>query len=95
MAYDTANPPQLLSNPIGGVGLSIWTYTSADASTVVDGSGYITNAGSLGMKTRDVVLVYNTAAGSLTSHTVVTVSSTYPGAANLSDGVTLANANSD
>jgi len=95
MAYDTANPPQLLMCPIGGGGPSIWSYTSADAAATVDTAGYITNAGALGMRVRDIIFVTNTTSFVLTSHGVVTISSTSPGAANLSDGVTLFNANTD
>lgn len=91
MVYSTSQPPQLLMAPVGGVGPAIWLYVSTDDAATVDASGYITNAGALGMKAGDFVFVQDSDdAAKLTSgHTVVTVSSTYPGAANLSNGITL------
>lgn len=54
MAYSTSTPPQLVSQGVGGSG-KIWLYDSADASTVVDGANYISNADDLGMAVGDLV----------------------------------------
>ena len=91
MAYSVTNPPRLLLAGIMNQGPAIWSYSSTDAAADVDASGYITNGGALGMKVGDFVFVQDTDdAALLTSgHTVVTVSSTYPGAVNLSNGITL------
>jgi hypothetical protein len=72
-------------------GPRIWFYKSVDAAATVDASGYITDGGKRGMKVGDFVFVQDTDdAALLTSgHTVVTVSSTYPGAVDLSNGITL------
>ncbi len=91
MAYSTSNPPRLLTSAIMNQGPAIWSYSSTDPASDVDASGYITNGGALGMKVGDLVLVQDTDDAALitTGHTVVTVSSTYPGAVNLSNGITL------
>lgn len=91
MAYVTTNPPKLLLGAFNGAGPSIWSYSSTDNAAAVDASGYITNGGALGMKVGDVVISIDTDdTNSLASmHTVVTVSSTYPGAVDLSNGITV------
>lgn len=96
MAYSTSAPPILINQPIAGV--RMWYHTSADATAAADASGFITNGGSLGMKVNDVVFHKDstTDATALTMHKVVTVSSTYPGAVDLSDGTVVGSAtNSD
>lgn len=99
MAYSTSAPPVLVSGGgIGGTAPRTWTYTSTDAATVVDASGYLTNAGDLGIKVNDIILVTDSDASPvvMTTHRVVTVSSTAPGAADLSDlGATIGSTNSD
>lgn len=92
MAYSTSAPPILLTQSIAGV--RIWFHTSADATTAVDASGFITNGGALGMKVNDIVYHKDstTDATALTMHKVVTVSSTYPGAVDLSDGTVVGSA---
>jgi len=87
MAYATSNPPRLILQAIAGP--SMWLYSSDDASTVVDASGYITNGGRLGMKVNDLVQVVDADGKVITMHTVVTVSTTAPGAVDLSDGTTV------
>lgn len=91
MAYATTNPPRLLMAGIMNQGPAVWTYSSTDAAATVDASGYITNGGSLGMKVGDLVLVSDTddTNSLISGHTVVTVSATYPGAVDLSNGITL------
>lgn len=96
MTYATSNPPSLMQQSIGNSAPAIWTYSSTDATATVDGSGYITNGGALGMKVGDLVIVNDTTNKIMTSHYVVTVSSTYPGAVDLSNGTTIGTAtNSD
>lgn len=96
MAYSTSAPPILLMQPVAGP--RFWFHTSADATAAADDSGFITNGGSLGMKVNDIVYHKDstTDATALTMHKVVTVSSTYPGAVDLSNGITVGSAtNSD
>lgn len=96
MAYSTSAPPVLINQPIAGV--RMWYHESADATAAADASGFITNGGALGMKVNDVVYHKDstTDATALTMHKVVTVSSTYPGAVDLSDGTVVGSAtNSD
>jgi hypothetical protein len=59
MAYDTANPPFLISQGIGGVG-QVWGYRSTDAGTTVDAAGYFTNGADLGMATGGAIVVVDT-----------------------------------
>jgi hypothetical protein len=95
MAYATSNPPRLLVGAFAGAG-NIWRYTSADATATVDGAGYITNGGNLGMKVGDFVIVVDTATPLITGHSVISVNSTAPGAVDLSNGTTIGlNTNSD
>lgn len=97
MSYSTSTPPVLVTQ--GGIDGSMpqtWVYKSADASATVDGSGYITNGGALGMKVGDLLLAYDTVNLIISSHRVVIVSSTYPGAVDLSDGTVVgSSSNSD
>lgn len=96
MSYSTSSPPVLINQPIAGV--RMWYHESADATAAADASGFITNGGALGMKVNDVVYHKDstTDATALTMHKVVTVSSTYPGAVDLSDGTVVGSAtNSD
>ena len=58
MAYATTNPPALHSQAMAGA--REWVYSSADASTVVDGNGYFSNGWDLGMREGDTVMVTQT-----------------------------------
>lgn len=87
MAYVTSNPPNLAVQAIAGV--RIWHYVSADAAATVDGSGYITNGGNLGMKVNDLVFVFDTVNDIVTTHQVITVSATTPGAVDLGNLTTV------
>ena len=91
MAYSTANPPALFSQAVGGR-YRKWVYKSTDAQAAVAVTGYITNAGSLGMKVGDTVEAINTATNLMSMHTVVTVNAT-TGAADLSDGTAIGGSN--
>jgi hypothetical protein len=81
MTYATSNPPALSSQAIAG--LRVWEYTSADAIADVDGAGYFTNGGDLGMKVGDIVFIVDTANSLSTISQVSTVSSTSPGATTI------------
>lgn len=91
MAYSTSTPPRLLLPSFTDESgeSSLWTYSTADTAATVDTTGYITNGGALGMKVGDIVLVTVTGTGVITSHRVVTVSATAPGAVDLGDGTTI------
>lgn len=91
MAYSTSNPPSKVVSDLGNQGPQLWTYKSADAAATVAAADYITNGLALGMKVNDVVEVLDTATPLVTTHRVVTVSSTYPGTVDLSVGVTIGN----
>lgn len=93
MPYSTSAPPRLI-NPGGLYGVAAtggqqWFYSTADTAATVDTTGYITNGGDLGMKVGDLVFVQVTGTGVITSHRVVTVSSTAPGAVDLGDGTSV------
>lgn len=62
MAYSTSNPPQLISQGVGGAG-KVWLYKSADAEATFDDTDYITNASDLGMVTGDFVHVIDSTNG--------------------------------
>ena len=72
-------------------GQRLWIYTTTDTSTAVLNAGYITDAGPLGMRPLDVVLVTAVATTASTNSclrmTFVTSIST-AGAASLSSGLT-------
>lgn len=89
MTYSTNSPPSLVTQDVQNSGPSKWIYRSADSNATVDTTGYITNGGALGMKVGDLVDVYDTANTIVKTHQVLSVSATYPGAVNLSDGTTV------
>lgn len=92
MAYSTSAPPILVSEaPLGAAG-QVWQHASADATAAADASGFITNGGDLGMRVNDLVYHRDTGTGAVTCHRVVTVSSTAPGAVDLSDGTVVGSA---
>jgi len=96
MAYATTNPPRLVTQVMAETNGRVWAYSSADATATVDGSGYITNGGNLGMKVGDLVMVVDTATPAVTMHQVISVSATAPGAVDLSNGTVVGSAtNSD
>ncbi len=95
--YTAANLHQIVSGGIGAGAPAIWTHHSADAASLVQVTGYITDGGDRGMKVNDIVLHTDDDASPplVTSHLVVTVSSTAPGAVDLTAGVSLSSSNSD
>ncbi len=78
MAYSTSAGPQLVEQAI--CGRKKWLYTNTDASSVVAGSSYITDAVALGMGVGDHVVYFNSSA--LTPHSYM-VSSLNTASANL------------
>lgn len=83
MAYATTNPPKLL---VGGPGVQLWGYSSADVHTDVDAADYFSNGHALGMKVGDFVLVGKTTATiGATVHTVSAV--TAGGAATIAAAI--------
>lgn len=95
MAYATTNQPKLLIGAFAK-GANIWSYSSADTTTTIDNSGYITDGGHLGMKVGDTVIADDTTTPQTTAHRVISVSTTYPGAVDLSNGTVIgASTNSD
>lgn len=94
MAYSTSNPPCLVCSPLGGGAPRIWTYTSTDAASAVDASGYFTNGYALGLRAGDIMFVVDNDASPLvlTAHIVSSASST---AVDMSDGLVIATTNSD
>lgn len=57
MPYSISNPPQLISQGIGG-GIKTYSYSSVDPVGDVDATGYFTNGVALGMALGDAVNVY-------------------------------------
>ena len=55
MAYETSNPPSLVSQRVGGAGAE-WSYVDGDGLDDVAEVNYITNATVLGMKAGDKVI---------------------------------------
>lgn len=90
MAYSITNPPRMLLQSVGGVSPGIWVLTGTDTAATVDTTGYITNGGDLGMKVNDLVFYIATDTNIWSALTVITVSSTAPGAVDLSNATTLA-----
>lgn len=91
MAYDTSNPPRLVTQPIAGA--REWQYVSADASTAVRVDGYITNAEELGMKQYDTVKVVENDTGAVHFMTVAAINS--DGSADLTDGLAVGTTDTD
>ncbi len=71
MAYSASNPPQLVSQGIGGKG-KLWLYKHTDDENAFDDTDYITNAADIGMTTGDPVIAIDSTNG-LTSIGKVTV----------------------
>lgn len=91
MAYATTD---LLINltgaSLGGSGPRLFYHESADALAAANTSGFITDGGSKGLRVGDLVWHRDTQAdGDISMHRVITVSSTYPGAVDLSDGTVI------
>ena len=62
MAYETTNPPSLVSQRIGAAG-KVWMYLDGDAVSTVVGASYFTNGYHLGMRVGDAVMIVNSSTG--------------------------------
>jgi hypothetical protein len=94
--YSTSSPPKCILPSFNGSTPSVWYYESVDASTVVDASGYITNAADLGMKAKDIVFVCDNDSATLLTSTHIVSAINANGSADLSDlGATVGSTNSD
>ncbi|PAQ00911.1 hypothetical protein LRP31_25480 [Mesorhizobium mediterraneum] len=85
MAYSVSIPPKCIVPGLGGAP-ALWTYSSVDVHTDVDGTDYFTNGTALGMKVGDFVLVAKTTATIGATMHVVTVA-TAGGAATVSAAI--------
>lgn len=95
MAYDPTKLNLVSRAPLTG-GFQQWSHSSANTGAEVQVTGYITDGGDRGMKVGDIVQHHNTATDIVTSHRVMAVSTTAPGAVNLSDSTTtVSGTNSD
>ena len=97
MAYATTDKFICLFGGIAGAP-NFWYHESADALATVNTSGFITDGTPKGVKVGDYVIHRDTTAitSDTSMHKVQTVSATYPGAVDLSDGTVIAaGANAD
>ena len=98
MAYATTDKLILLMGGVAGAP-NFYYHESADALAAANTSGFITDGGAKGLKVGDYVIhrdITTPATGDTSMHRVLTVSSTYPGAVDLTDGtVVAAGANAD
>jgi hypothetical protein len=85
MAYATSNPPYLMSQAIGGKG-KIWGYQSTDPTATVDSSSYVTNGWDLGIRANDIMILFDTTTGIISSLTCLTAVST---AVDFGNGTTI------
>lgn len=92
MAYSTSNPPKVMMSALGGQGVTMWSYDSADAATVVRDADYFSNAADLGMKKGDVIIQTDTA-GATVAHMYPVLSVDADGA-DLGDGTAIVVTNS-
>lgn len=89
MAYTSANLVCVSYAPLTGGG-QVWQHSSADTGATAQVTGFISDGGSRGVRVGDLVQHTNTGTNIVSQHRVVTVSSTYPGAVDLSDATTIA-----
>lgn len=87
MTYDSSKLSCVSIAPLA-VGSRQWVHESADTGAQVQVSGFITDGGDRGMKVGDILQHTNTSTKIVSRHRVMTVSSTSPGAVDLSDSTT-------
>jgi len=85
MAYSTSSPAVLLTQGIGNQVPATWYISDTVSAASVQVSGYITNGGDLGMKVGDIVVYRETDTDIVSTFVVKTVSSTAPGAVDLTN----------
>lgn len=96
MSYSTSNPPVLIAGGLtSGAQPRLWVLTGTDATTTVDGAGYVTNGSALGMKKGDLVFYVKTDASPITCQIHIVSAVTVGGSADLSDGTAITATNSD
>lgn len=97
MAYLTnSTPPRLIDQAISEQTGRQWRMEGTDPVATVRVTGYISDGGKYGMKVNDQLVYTDTNLNIISSLRVASVSSTYPGAVDLSDAVTIGPAtNSD
>lgn len=91
MAYNGANLSLTTEGPLTGAG-QVWRYTEAETAANIDAAGYFADGGDRGMKVGDMLYHYDTSSAAaviVTGHVVNSVSSTAPGATNVSVGVVI------
>jgi hypothetical protein len=88
MAYVPGNLNLISVAPLTGAGQH-WSLSGTDAATDVDAAGFISDGGDRGMRVGDLVYYRDTDDQITTTHVVLTVSSTAPGAVNLNLGTTV------
>lgn len=89
MAYSNANLSLVIETMNGG--RKIWFYESTDAIATVRAANYISNAQAVGMKARDIVIVFDINVPTTSLCTVLTVGAS---GADLTDGTPLSETNS-
>lgn len=94
MAYSTSNPPKLVTQAVGGLGVSIWTYASTDDAATCDTANYFTNGGSLGLKVGDIIFITDTDASPVIT-TMHQVSATGDGTTDINNLTTITQTDSD
>jgi hypothetical protein len=87
MTYTAANLNMVSGAPLAGGGQR-WTHFSADAGAAVDTDGFFSDGGLRGLKVNDIVQHRDTGTNITTSHLVVSVSTTYPFPADVTDTTT-------
>jgi len=93
MAYLTnTTPPRLMDQAISEQTARLWKMEGTDPVATVQVASYITDGGKYGMKANDRLEYTDTNLGIISSLRVVSVSTTYPGAIDLSDAITIGNA---
>ncbi len=76
MAYTTATLDCMI--PRTGDGPALWLYSTADAHTDVDASGYFSDGASKGLVANDVMIVNDTSTPTSTLHQVADSTSIDP-----------------
>lgn len=90
MAYLTnSTPPRMARQAISEQTARVWAMEGTDPVATVRVTGYITDGGKYGMKVGDRLEYTDTNLGILSFLMVESVSSTYPGAVDLSDATTV------
>ena len=72
MTYSTANPPLIISEPLGS-GPTVWQYASTDSAASISATGYFTNGAYLGMAAGDVLFLVNSTSGAVVTTSVLLV----------------------